>query len=359
MSDSSPRRPGERAALAVGLLALLAGAGLAPARTWGGVLLWSWLAVGVGLAGALTIAVQYAHRAPGAVGLRRCGEILTAALPVGAIGVLAVLLLHPDLFPGYRLAGEHAGFKAWWLGRGFHVARAAGILAVWLLAARALVTVSRARAAADSPALAARHGRLAAGFFYLFAITLSIASVDWLMALEPHWYSTIFGLYQFAGLALSGTAVVVLVLLLGAPADAPAAGLDRRHDLGQLLIALACLWMYLWFSQYLLIWYTGLPEETAHYVQRLSGGWWGLFYLNLFLNGLVPFFVLLPREAKQSAPVLVKVAAVVLVGRWLDASLMIAPAVDPSGPVLHPVDIGLAIGAVALLRRALARAARR
>jgi len=100
---------------------------------------------------------------------------------------------------------------------------------------------------------------------------------------------------------------------------------DHLHDLGKMLFAFSTLWMYIWFSQYMLIWYAHLPEETVYFAQRLHGNWQPLFILNLCLNWVVPFVVLMNRPAKRSRSVLAKVALVVLLGRWLDLYLMIMP----------------------------------
>lgn len=345
-------------ALGIGAVAVLVGLIFQPDRLWNGLLVASFGLLGFGLAGALAIAVQYGHRAPGAVGLRRVGEWLTALLPYGAAGLLVVLLARPDLYPPVE---PHGGFdfRAVWLNRGFHLGRALLYLVVWIVSARALTRVSRLRAAGDSPALAARHGRLAGMFFYLLGVTLTCAAIDWLMALDPYWYSTIIGLYQFAGLALAGTGLFVIVLLT-APRTGElsrAALPELRHDLGQLLLALSCLWLYLWFSQFLLIWYTGLPEESTHYVARLQGGWRPLFYLNLLINGVIPFLLLLPREAKRSATVLLQVGALLLLGRYVDLHLWSGPPIVGDGPALGPLEFGFVIGLYGLIVLVLRRAA--
>lgn len=335
----------------VGLLTLVAGVGLAPARCGAALLVLSWTLLGAGLTGALGIAVQYRHRGPEADGLRSICARLTRLLPWGAAGVLIALVFCPQLFAGYALAAEgHGGFKAAWLSRGWHLARAVLVLGIWLVFARALVAVAQARAAADSPALEARHGRLAAVFFYVFGITATVAAVDWLMALEPHWVSTIIGLYVFGGLVLGGLAVLLLALLIGPRSELEqhAATPGRLHDLGQLVLGFCCLWVYLWFSQFLLIWYTGIPEESLPYVIRLAGAWAPIFWLSLFLNFVIPFFVLLPRETKRSSVALTNVAALLLVGRLVDLYVWIYPPAVGGTPAFGLLELGLLMGALAV-----------
>jgi hypothetical protein len=108
---------------------------------------------------------------------------------------------------------------------------------------------------------------------------------------------------------------------------------DHLHDLGKLLLGFSCFWMYIWFSQYMLIWYTNMPEETSYYLLRMQGPWGPLMVVNLVLNWIAPFLILLPRPCKRSESVMMKVAVVVLVGRWLDLYLMVFPATTGTGPV--------------------------
>jgi len=163
----------------------------------------------------------------------------------------------------------------------------------------------------------------------VFSVTFTLASVDWIMSLEPMWSSTIFGVYNFAGLFESGLAAIILAALW-LERQGPLRGVlteEHLHDLGKLLFAFSTFWAYIWFSQYMLIWYTNIPEETTYFLRRLHGVWLALFLANVVLNWVVPFAVLLRRDAKRMRRVLGLVAAVVLVGRLLDLYLMIFPSV--------------------------------
>jgi hypothetical protein len=180
-----------------------------------------------------------------------------------------------------------------------------------------------------------------------FGVTFTLASFDWVMSLEPTWYSTIFGVYNFAGLFQAGLAAVV-VLALWLERHGPLAGIlkdEHLHDLGKLLFGFSVFWMYIWFSQYMLIWYTDIPIETAYFVRRTSAAWTPLFLANIVLNWALPFFVLLGREAKRRRTTLRRIAVVILIGHWVDLSLMIFPAAVGDGPHLGIWEIGLGIGA--------------
>ncbi|HKU23744.1 MAG TPA: hypothetical protein VJQ50_22215 [Terriglobales bacterium] len=319
-----------RGLAATGILVLAAGMLVSPQRAWLNFLLVSYYLLGAGLAGLVWIALQYVSGANWSTALRRVPEALSGVLPMGVAGILLLLIFHPRLYPWVG-GGGLAGFKHWWLTLPFVRLRAVVYLAGWLIFAAAMVRASRRQDANGDLRYTRRNIRLSAAFLVLFAVTFWLASSDWIMSLEPQWYSTIFGFYNFAGLFLSGLALITLALIW-LRRHSPLRYIvtnHHLHDLGKLLFAFSTFWAYLWFSQYMLIWYANLPDETAYYLERLHGYWQPLFVLNLALNWVVPFFALLPRSNKQNPGVLVKVCLVVLAGRWLDLYLMIMPAFSP------------------------------
>ena len=210
----------------------------------------------------------------------------------------------------------------------------------------------------------ARHRRLitySAVFVLVFAVTFALGSVDWLMSLEPALEQ-----HRLRGLRVRRPRRVrargvdahhVALRALGPLADVvkPA----HLHDLGKLLLAFSTFWAYIWLSQYLLIWYGNLPDEVTYYVRRTDAPWTQLFLLNLFVNWVVPFLVLLPRAAKRSARVLAAVCVVLLAGHWLDLYLLIMPETW-SGPMAGPLEAIIPLGYaglfVYLTSRALAQA---
>lgn len=334
-----------------GALVTLAGFISGPDRTWASVLLVSYYLLALGLAGTVFIALQYVTGASWGVALRRIPEAMTALVPIAGIGIMAVLLFHPSLYPWSRPEIQHEmpPFRHWWLAIAFVRARAIVYLGIWICFALALLRGSRKQ---DSDGLFAHtrtNVRVSAAFLVVFAVTFWLASVDWIMSLEPDWASTIFGMYNFAGLFVSGLAAMTLMLVWLQKRRPLNAVITRHHlhDCGKLMFAFSTFWMYLWFSQYMLIWYANLPEETGYYVQRLHGFWQPLFMLNLALNWVIPFFALLPKTNKQKAGVLAKVSLVLLAGRWLDLYLMIGPTVAGAQPRVALWEFGcvaLAIG---------------
>ena len=345
-----------------GAITLALGLTVAPRRVWANLLLLSFYFLGVCLAGLVFVAMQYACSAHWAIALRRVPEAMARLLPVGALGVLAVLLLYPQLYGWTQPAREAAPvFRHWWLSLGFFRGRAVVFILLWLLFAWGLLRNSQRQDQSGDPALTRRNGRISALFLIVFAITFWLASYDWVMSLEPDWASTIFGAYNFAGMFLSGLAVLTIVVawLQHKNLMPGIISRDHLHDLGKLLFAFSTFWMYLWFSQYMLIWYANIPEETGYFVERQHGYWAPLLVLNLFLNWVIPFLVLLPRGNKQRAGVLVRISAVLLLGRWLDLYLMIMPPFSPAAPAIGPIEIGLAAGAAGLFGYGLFAALRR
>jgi hypothetical protein len=354
-----------RALLAVGAVTLLVGLPLAPRETWANVLLVSFYVLGLGLAGAAFVALHYVTGAGWGVALRRVPEAMTAAIPVGAAGVLAVAVFgSQDLYPWVNLTPEAAHeaanspFRQAWLTWPFFLVRTVAYCVGWTVLAWAIVRTSRRQDGDGDVAHTFANVRRSAGFLVFFAVSLWLASYDWFMSLEAPWSSTVFGVYHFAGLFQSGLAAIILgviALRRAGPFRGVLSG-DHLHDLGKLLFAFSIFWMYTWFCQYMLVWYTNVPEETGYYVRRLEGVWQPLLFLNLALNWLVPFLVLLPRSTKRDAGVLARVCVAVLCGRWLDLYLMTLPSLAAPVWVSGLLEAGLAAGAAGAFLLAFLRA---
>jgi len=270
-------------------------------------------------------------------------------LPVGAALLVVVFLCHPSIYP-WTSRSPHAGFQQFWLRWPFFLVRALLFIALWIAFARTIVRTSRSQDSDSRVAFTRRNVRLSVIFLIVFAVTFWLASFDWVMSLEPNWASTIFGIYNFAGMFSGGLALLIL-FVLWLRRSGPLRDFvneEHLHDLGKLLFAFCTFWMYIWFSQYMLIWYADISDETAYYVARLHNAWAPLFLLNMILNWAVPFAALLPRGTKRSARALGRVAAVVLAGRILDVYLLIAPPLVGSRPAIGAGTIGALAGAAAI-----------
>jgi hypothetical protein len=168
---------------------------------------------------------------------------------------------------------------------------------------------------------------LSAIFIIFFALSSAVVAWDWIMSIDTHWFSTIFGWYVCASWFAAGlSAITLFVILLKENGYLPMITADHIHDLGKYIFAFSIFWTYIWFSQYLLIYYANIPEESIYFVERLKNDLYTpVFFLNLLLNFFFPFLVLMTRDAKRHGVFLKIVCIVVLFGHWLDFYLMITP----------------------------------
>jgi hypothetical protein len=349
---------------AIGVITAAAGAFMSPARMWAGWLVVAYYSLGLGLAGLCFVAIHYTTGSTWSVAIRRIPEALAGTLPY-SLALLAILfIVHPQLY-GWTTdeafingTTKAMAFKRFWLSRPFFLIRAAVYAAVWIGFALAIQKRSRRQDEDGDPRWTRENFRLSAACLVLFGITVTLSSFDWVMSLEYHWFSTIFGVYNFAGLFESGLAAMILIALW-LERTGPLRNVlseSHLHDLGKLMFAFSIFWMYIWFSQYMLIWYTDIPEETSYYLLRGGGGWYALFLVNIVLNWVIPFIVLLRRDMKRQRLVIAVVAATILVGRWLDVYLMVFPGVVGGTPTLGLWEIGLTLGGVGAFGLVLAAA---
>ncbi len=340
--------------LAAGALTLVLGLFFDPQRAWSNVLIVSLYLLGIGVGSAVLIAALYLTGARWIDGIRQLLAATCSPLIIGAIGLVVVLIARPSLYQWFNPTQEieHllTGFKGMWLQRPFFLIRSGIYLILWLFFVRALVRGVRLHVATGDPTVIKRNTRLAAIFVVVYMITGSLSAFDWTMSIEPEWFSTIFGIYYFVGCFNAALAVTILLAIwLRRHGPLRTVLTDKHlHDLGKLLFAFCTFWMYIWFSQYMLIWYTDIPEETFYFVDRLAGAWMPLFILCLILNWVVPFFGLMSARAKRTEHVMINVAVVVLVGHWLDLYLMIMPGTTGAGPTFGVFEIAAAAAGLSL-----------
>lgn len=166
----------------------------------------------------------------------------------------------------------------------------------------------------------------AAIFLIIWAVTSSTMAWDWVMSLDPHWYSTLFGWYNFTSLWVACLCTIILILIF-LKRNGYLAELNENHlhDLGKYVFGFSVFWTYLWFSQFMLYWYANIPEETRYFLDRARTNYSVLFYANLLINFLFPFLMLMRRDAKRDLNALTIVASVLILSHWLDFFLMIMP----------------------------------
>jgi hypothetical protein len=298
------------------------------------------------------VLIQYASQGGWGIVVRRIGETIFATVPVMAALFVPVLLGLHDLYawsvPG---AADHDALLRWkapFLNVPFFLVRAAIYFGCWSFIAVLYYRVSRQQDTTGDPALSARLRRLAGPSIIVLALTQSFASIDWIVSLSPHWYSTMFGVYFFAG------AFVGFIALLSILAVAMRhAGLldtvitaEHLHDVGKFLFAFSCFWAYIAFSQFFLIWYANLPEETVWFKARLEGSWKAVSILLMVGHFGVPFLYLMGRAVKRRGSTLAIGGAWVLAMHFVDLYWQVMPTLHPEGvrPSVLDVAAFLAVG---------------
>ena len=300
------------------------------------------LFLGIALGSMGLLMIQ--HLSGGAWGVfRRIFEASSRTLPLMALLFLPIVLgmssLYPWAHPDLVQADEILRHKSVYLNAGFFLVRALVYFAGWITIAWTLSRLSRRQDEGDSSAsLRLQHVSGGGIVFYTFAMTA--AAIDWIMSINPHWYSTLFGFILIGGQGLSALAFTIIVSTYLARL-APMANLlkpSHFHDLGKLSLAFVMLWAYFNFSQYMLVYAANLVEEIPYFITRISHGWQ---YVALFLvvfHFAVPFLLLLSRDLKRTPHRLVWVAVWLLVIRFIDLFMLVSPEFDAAtGANLHTV----------------------
>jgi hypothetical protein len=337
--------------LAVATFAVGAGDARQLDRSWLlAVLFYLTLALG----GLFFVLLHYVCRSGWSTVVRRLAEHVAATLPLFVLLLAPLAFALPNLYhwaqPG---AAEHdpllAGKQVYLNPRAF-LLRAAVYLVAWSLLALWLRRRSLAQDRSGDPAITGRLQVVSAPGLVLFAVTLSFAAFDWVMSLDAHWYSTIFGVYLFAGCAVSIYAVlaVLVAALQRSRLLVDEVTSEHFHDLGKMLFAFVVFWAYIAFSQFLLIWYGNIPEETEWFARRWVGGWREVSIALAVCHFAIPFFYLLPRVVKRRRALLAAGSLWMLAVHYLDLYWLVMPSLHPDSPRPHLLD-ALAFVAVGAL----------
>jgi hypothetical protein len=294
------------------------------------------------------VAMQHLVRAQWSVVVRRVGEMISWLLPLMALLFVPVLLMSHEIYiwaePAVRAADPLLKMKSPYLNMPFFTIRAVGYFALWIGFSIYFVKKSLRQDSGANGSEATRQMRNVAGpFILIFALTMTFASFDWMMSLDPHWFSTIYGVYVFSGMAVSAYAAVILGTLFFRKNAMLGINLIRRphfYSLGAWLFAWSCFWGYIAMSQYLLVWYGNMPEETIWYVERWNGNWKYMTMLMVNVRFTLPFLGLLGRTAKANPRTLGFMSVLLLLGSFLDLHWLIMPRGLGEGSVFSWIELG-------------------
>jgi hypothetical protein len=317
---------------------------------------------GIGLGSLFFLALQYATETGWYATVKRVIEAVAGYLPVGIIMMTVTLLIitlqdgaHIYLWMDKNVVAhdEIIKGKSAFLNKGFFWLRTAVYLFVYYIYWNGFRKRSLQEDIEGGTKIHFTNYKKSAVFLVFFAVFSSTSSWDWIMSIDVHWFSTLFGWYVFAGMWC--TTMVVLVtttLFLKKKGYLPNVNESHIHDLGKWTFATSFLWSYLWFSQFMLIWYANIPEETTYYLTRIKD--FNFLYFGMFIiNFAFPMILLMSRDAKRHAGVLTFVGAIILVGHWIDVYLMVMAGSMGNKAYIGFMEIGLLLAVFGLFLKVI------
>ncbi len=300
---------------------------------------------GIAIIGVFFFAIQYAAQAGWSTGLLRIMLSFGYWLPIAAVLMIVTYFIaghdlfhwtHANIYdtadPEYdRIIDGKGTFFFWPLEKGtfpvFFIARMVIFFGFWIFFFNKLKNLSYAEDINGGTNYWYTIRKWSAIFLVFFAVSSSISAWDWVMSIDTHWFSTMFGWYVFASWFVAGLSAITLVtIFLKDQGYLPMVNQNHIHDMGKFVFAFSIFWTYIWFSQFLLIYYANIPEEAIYYVERMSSDVYRPFvYVNIVLNFVLPFFVLMTRDAKRHNIFLKLVCTLIILGHWVDFFLMVQP----------------------------------
>ena len=306
----------------------------------------------LGLGALFFLALAYATETAWYAALKRVIEAVAGFLPYG-IGLLGIILLSITIMDGAHIYGwmdpktvahdEIIQGKTAYLNKPFFWIRTIVYFSVYLIFLRGFRKRSLEEDRIGGTELHFKNYRRGALFLVYFAVFSSTSAWDWLMSIDVHWFSTLFGWYTFAGMWCTTMVVLILVTLhLKKHGYLEKVNESHIHDLGKWTFATSFLWSYLWFSQFMLIWYANIGEEATYYLMRIEN--YKLLYFGMFvINFSFPMLILMSRDAKRHGGILTFVGLVILGGHWVDVFIMVAGgSLGPTGEI-GVLEIGMAL----------------
>lgn len=346
----------------VGILTLLLGIFTLPGeRIWTNFYINGFFFFAISITGTFFLAVQYAAESGWPVVVKRPLEAMSMYLPVGSIFLLLVFLggtfhvhhifhwMDPEVMnPDSSHYDEIIAGKAGYLNQPFFWVRTLLYLGVWIWFTLQFRKNSLAEDTLGGTSLHFKNMRNAAIFLVFFGFTSSTASWDWIMSIDTHWFSTLFGWYVFSGMWCSGMIfLIMLTMYMKSKGYMTYVNDSHVHDMGKWVFATSFLWSYLFFSQFMLIWYSNIPEEVTYFLVRIADYpvyYWGMFAVNF----IVPMLLLMDRDMKRNPKVLLTVGAIIFIGHWVDVYMMITPGVMQDRGEIGLYEVGMFIGFLGL-----------
>lgn len=347
------------ALMAIGLIALTYGFWADAHRAWPSLLFNNYFFIGISVFGVFFVALQYVAEAGWSIVLKRVPEAIMGALPVFSAIMLLIMVaaimhfnhiyhwLHEGIMdPASKHYDRVIAGKEAYLNATFFIIRTIIYLSAWNYFAKKLRALSVLEDKQGGTAIHFKGVRASAWFMVFFAVTSAMASWDWIMSIDPHWFSTIFGWYIFAEWSAIGfTTVLLFTLYLKRKGYLQDVNENHIHDLGKWIFAFSLVWTYMWFSQFMLIWYANIPEEVTYFTARLEvENYKFLFWFSMIINFIAPIILLMSRDAKRNNGRLIFVGCIILLGHWLNSYLLVTPGALGTHGHIGFTEIGMGLG---------------
>lgn len=318
---------------------------------------------GLGIIGLFFVAIHYAAQAGWSAGIIRIPLSMGNWIPIAGILMLVLFFItnhtvfhwsHDYLYeegnPQYDEIIAHKAKFFFWPGEGggfpiFYILRMVLFFGMWYWFYTLIRKNLLAEDLEDKPIYWYKNRSTSAWFLVFFAVSSSVAAWDWVMSIDTHWFSTMFGWYVFASWWVTGLAMITWICAsLKSAGYLKVVNANHLHDLGKYMFAFTIFWTYIWFSQFLLIWYANIPEESVYFVERMTTSPYSwIFYANLIMNFVLPFLLLMTRDSKRQISMLKVVCPIIIVGHWLDFYNMVTPGIMKDQGALGILEIGVAL----------------
>lgn len=338
----------------VGLLTFVMGLIQNPERLWTSYLTSFFFVFGVSMAALFFVALQFVTNAGWSVNIRRFMEGMTCFIPWAFAGAVVFFFgaeyIYPWLDQSVLDGSALIRSKTKYLNFPFFIIRTVAFFVGWMLFKKVIVGHSVKQDEDGSLEHSRKNGLVSIGFILFFALSYSLFSVDFVMSIQPKWYSTIYGVYCFIG-SLQAALAFMIITLIWTMRKGLFNGLvtvEHLHDLAKYLKGFTVFWAYIAFSQFMLIWYANIPEETEFYLERAHNGWMAVSMFLLIFKFIVPFVALLPRGAKRNQNHLLAVSALVIVTQYVDIYWQIYPNFNDNVPMFSGWELGMLLGFVGL-----------
>jgi hypothetical protein len=347
--------------MGIGLVAIVVGLMTDSHRFWANFLLNNWYFLGVALMGTLFLATQSVSNAGWSAGFKRIPEAMATYLPYAFAG-FAIIIFSVLMHWNHTYHWTHEGIadptspdfdeiiaeKVAYLNLPFMIGRVVVIFTLWYLFSRTMRRNSLAEDLQGGFKMLKRNKTISAIFLPVFAVSWAMACWDFIMSIDTHWYSTIFWVYHFAAAWVTAISIIALtVIYLRRAGYLSFVSEHHMHDLGKFMFAFSIFWTYIWLSQFLLIFYANIPEESIYYQERFEH-FKLLFWINLVINFIVPFLLFMTRGSKRNENMMILVGVLLIIGKWIDLYIGIMPGTVGSHAHIGFVEIGMFLGFMGL-----------